>query len=59
LITLIKERAIENEHLYISFPTCTNEFNNVLSGVQYTSIVKGAIEFCSDECCGDYLKKYV
>jgi len=59
LITLIKERAIENEHLYFSCPTCTKESNILVSGVQSKSIVKGAIEFCSDECCGDYLKKYV
>jgi hypothetical protein len=58
-ITLINERAIENENLYISCPTYTKEFNNLESGVRYTSIVKGVIEFCSDECCLDYLKKNV
>lgn len=50
---------MENEHLYISCPTCGKEFNNLLSGVRYTSTVKGVLEFCSDECCRDYLKKNV
>jgi len=50
---------MENEHLYISCSTCGKEFNNVLSGVRYTSIVKGVLEFCSDECRRDYLKKNV
>lgn len=53
----IKERAIENEHLYISCSTCGKEFNNLASGVIYLSTVIGKLEFCSDECCRDYLKK--
>ncbi len=48
---------MENEHLYISCPTYDNKFNNLLSGVRYASTVKRVLEFCSDECCRDYLKK--
>jgi len=57
LITLIGERVIENEHLYISCSTCRKEFNNLLCGVIYLSTIKGKLEFCSDECCRNYLKK--
>lgn len=35
--------------------SCDREFNNLVTGVEYSSSVIGILAFCSDRCCKDYL----
>jgi hypothetical protein len=43
--------------MYVSCKSCGKEFNNLLEGVRYSSIVMGSLLFCSDDCCKNYLVK--
>ena len=41
--------------MYIKCKSCNKEFNNLVSGVAYSSKQLGVLGFCSDHCCKDYL----
>jgi hypothetical protein len=43
--------------MYVSCKSCGKEFNNLLEGVRYSSVVMGNLLFCSDSCCKNYLVK--
>ena len=45
--------------MHVSCNLCGKEFNDLVGGVRYSSIVKGIILFCSDDCCKNYLDKAV
>lgn len=35
--------------------SCSKEFQSFNEGVVFSSTVKGVLDFCSDDCCKDYL----
>lgn len=41
--------------MFIKCKSCNKEFNNLVSGVRYSSKYLGVFGFCSDQCCKDYL----
>ena len=48
---------IMKKKLYTFCNSCGKEFNDLVDGVRYSSIVKGIMLFCSDSCCKNYLDK--
>jgi hypothetical protein len=41
--------------MYILCNSCGKEYNDLVKGVRYSSIVNGILLFCSDDCCKDFL----
>lgn len=41
--------------IYISWQPHGKSFNNLSQGVQYSSMVKGLLDFCSDKCYKNYI----
>ena len=44
-------------NMYIRCNSCSNEFNDLVEGIRYSSSTKGLLWFCSDDCCKNYLNK--
>ena len=41
--------------MHVSCKSCGKEFNELTEGIRYSSMARGVVLFCSDDCCKDYL----
>ena len=37
--------------MHVSCKACGKEFNELTEGIRYSSMPKGVMLFCSDDCC--------
>jgi hypothetical protein len=45
----------KKDKMYILCNSCGKEYNDLVEGVRYSSIVNGILLFCSDRCCKNYV----
>jgi hypothetical protein len=41
--------------MHVSCKSCGKEFNELTDGKRYSSMARGVMLFCSDDCCKNYL----